>query len=169
MEFSKLIGPLIGGCFVMVFFIVGITLIVKSIRDKKKAEASTGWPSTPGTITESTIQESVSTDSDGDRRTSFVPIVHYSYQVVGTAYEGKRISFGARSAGSYQSAQQIISVYPKGSSAPVYYDPLNPADAVLERKSASSKVMLILGIVFLAISTCTGLIGVVSLILSYMS
>ena len=167
MQTSDLIGPLIGGCFTGVFLVIGIVLIVISVKDKKKAEASGAWPSTTGTVVESTIKEHSSYDTDDHtQRTTFSPYVKYTYTVMGTAYESHKMSFGAARSGSYKFAQELITAYPAGSSVPVYYDPNNPADAVLMRKSGSSKVMLILGIVFVVISLCIGGIGVIGLVLS---
>lgn len=167
MEIADLIGPLIGGCFVGVFLIVGIILIVKSIKDKKKAEASGAWPSTTGTVVESTIKEHSSYDTDDHtQRTTFSPYVKYTYTVMGTAYESHKLAFGAAQSGSYKFAQDLIAAYPAGATVAVYYDPNNPAEAVLMRKSGSSKVMLILGIVFVAVSLCIGGIGAVGLVLS---
>jgi hypothetical protein len=38
----------------------------------------------------------------------------------------------------------------------VFYDPNNPADAVLERKAGGSNVSLMIGVVFLVIGLCLG-------------
>ncbi len=161
MDTSLWVGLLIGVCFVGIFFIVGVVLIIKAIRDRKKAEASTSWPSTVGTITESTIEESYSRDEDGHRETHFKPVVKYNYQVVGSTFTGDQIAFGGGSTGHYKSAQQTIANYPVGTQVTVYYNPEKPEEVVLERRAASSKTMLIIGVVFLVVSACSGVIGTI--------
>ena len=159
------IGPLIGGCFVGLFFIIGLVLILKSIRDKKKAEASSSWPSAVGTVTESKIIENVSYDEDHYRRTTYRADVHYTYNVIGTPYESKKLAFGATESSSAKSAQEVIARFPVGASVPVYYNPNDPKEAVLIREAKSSRVMMILGIVFMVIALCAGSIGAASLII----
>jgi hypothetical protein len=161
MNASAWVGPLIGACFVGIFFVVGIVLIIKAVRDRKKAEASAVWPSTAGTVTESTIEETYTRDEDGHRETHFKPVVRYTYQVVGSSYTGNQIAFGGGSSSNYKSAQQTIAAYPVGAQVTVYYNPEKPEEAVLERRAASSKVLLIVGIVFLVVSLCAGVIGTI--------
>lgn len=159
------IGPLIGGCFVGIFFIIGLVLIIKSVKDKKKAEASSVWPATQGKVTGSTIEEHTSYDEDHHQRTTFRAVIHYTYSVMGTPYESNKIDFGAAAAGSYKSAQEMMARYPVDATVPVYYNPNDPKEAVLIREAKSSMVMMILGIVFIVIALCVGSIGVASFII----
>lgn len=166
MDKFPIFGILCGGFLLLLFGGAGIWLIIKSIQDKKKVGESAAWPSTVGTITGSTIAESVST-SDDDNITHYRPVITYTYQIAGVSYESKRLMFGAVESGSNKNAQAVVARYPIGASVPVYYNPLDAKEAVLERQSKSSSVMLILGIVFLVMALCTLCIGLVSIVLNY--
>jgi hypothetical protein len=162
------IGIICGGFFLLLFGAIGILLIFKSVNDKKKVGASANWPSTTGSITRSSVAESVSTSND-DNITHYYPQVTYTYQVAGTTFEGKHIMFGAVESGSHTKAQATIALYPVGKSVSVYYNPADPKEAVLERQSKSSNIMLILGIVFLVMALCTLCIGVGSIGAQYLA
>ncbi|MBT4311172.1 MAG: DUF3592 domain-containing protein [Anaerolineae bacterium] len=158
-----LIGVGVGGCFVLIFGIVGVVMLVKYFRDKKKSEESQAWSGTSGRITESYVRESQSQDSDGYTSTTYYPEVRYLYQVMGVEYDGKRVAFGGDVGGSRKKANERIGQYPVGKTVTVYYDPNNHEDAVLERR-IGSKTMLIIGIVFALISICSACIsGIVAI------
>jgi len=153
----QLIGFCCGGIFILAFAGAGVFLLVKSFKDRKKAEARQGWPATQGQIIASRISESTSTDSDSDRSTSYSPAVEYTYNVAGQEYKGNKITFGfTQGYGRYAKAQAALARYPLGAQVTVYYDPANPADAVLERKAGGSTVSLVLGIIFILVSLCLG-------------
>lgn len=109
---------------------------------RRKAAAVSQWPSTIGTVSLSTLQRRRSSNNRG-----FVsyPVVQYSYQVGGQTYQGQKIAPGPEVGGSGASA--VIARYPIGAQVTVYYDPQNPADAVLEQKAPAQWILwLVLGI-----------------------
>ena len=165
---SILFGVGIGGCFVLVFGIIGIVMLVKYFLDKKKFEESQAWSATSGQITEAYVRESSSEDSEGYTTTSYYPEVRYTYQVMGVEYTGKRIAFGGNVGGSRKKANEIVAQYPVGKKVTVYYDPDNLEDAALERRMGG-KGLLVIGIVFTLIAVCTACIGLGTLIISYMN
>jgi len=151
------IGMLCGGMFILVFAGAGAFLIYQSIRSRQKAEVSQSWPATSGQITDARVAHHTSTDSEGDRSDHYTPKVSYTYQASGQTYEGSKIGFGMQqSFGSAAKAQATLARFPMGGQVAVYYDPNNPAEAVLERKAGGSTMSLILGIVFLLVSLCLG-------------
>lgn len=152
------IGSAIGSCIFLIFGIIGTVMLIKYFRDKKKAEESQNWSSTPGIITESYVRKEENRDSDGYPTTSYYPEVRYAYEFLGTKYTGDKIAFGESVGGSLKKAQDALAQYPVGKNMAVYYDPNNPEDAVLERR-VSGKMMLIIGIIFLLVSFCTVCIG----------
>ncbi|MBA4379859.1 MAG: hypothetical protein C0393_04105 [Anaerolinea sp.] len=161
----QLIGFCCGGIFILAFAGAGVFLLIKSFKDRKKAEASQGWPATQGQIIEARIAESTSTDSDGDTSTSYSPAVEYTYSVAGQEYKGNKITFGfTQGYGNYAKAQAALARYTLGAQVTVYYDPANPADAVLERKAGGSTISLVLGIIFILISLCLGCPVIVMLV-----
>lgn len=163
-----LIGLAAGGCFVTLFGGVGIFMLVKYFRDKKKSEESQAWSATSGQVTESYVRESQSRDSEGYITTSYYSEVRYLYQVMGVEYNGDKVAFGGSVGGSRKQANERIAQYPVGKTVTVYYDPNNHEDAVLERR-IGSKGMLIIGIVFTLIAVCSVCIGGVVAIASLAS
>jgi hypothetical protein len=162
-----MIGLLCGGLFVLGFAGIGAFLIYQSVRSRRKADASQSWPATSGQITEAHVSHHTSTDSDGDISEHYTPKVKYTYQAIGQEYEGTNIGFGfQQSFGNPGKAQATLARFPVGGQVTVYYDPNNPAEAVLERKAGGSTVKLVLGIIFLAISLCLGCPGLVALVLA---
>ena len=153
-----LIGITIGGCFVLIFGIIGVVMLVKYFHDKKKAEESQNWSSAPGRITESYVRREESTDSEGYMTTSYYPEVRYNYEFLGSEYTGDKIAFGGKVGGNQKKAQANLVQHPVGKNVIIYYDPNNPEDAILERKM-SGKSMLIIGVVFTLIAFCTACVG----------
>ena len=152
-------GTLIGGCFVLIFGIIGGVMLFKYFKDRKKAEASQGWSSASGQITESYVRREDSTDSDGYSQTYYYPEVRYEYDLLGATYTGDKIAFGTKTGNSSQmKAQEALARYPVGENVTVYYDPNNREDVVLERR-VGGKVFLIVGIIFSLIALCTFCIG----------
>jgi len=162
---APLIGVLCGGLFVLLFAGIGVFLIYHSIRSRRKAESSQGWPSTSGQVSEARVSHHTSTDADGDTQDSYSPEVRYHYQTGGQEYDGSKIGFGfQQSFNSRSQAEQALTRFPEGSQVTVYYNPANPAEAVLERKAGGSTLSLVLGIIFLLVGLCLGCSGLVFLL-----
>ena len=154
---SNLFGLFCGGFVIFIFFAASVFIIISSIRARKKAEASQAWPSTQGQIESTEIKQNTSTDSDGYTSTTYKPLIMYSYSVMGQPYQSDRIAFGfTQSYGKTAKAQEVLNKYPLNAPVNVFYDPDNPAEAVLERKVGSKAVGLVLGIIFLVLSLCVG-------------
>lgn len=159
----RIIGTICGGLFLLAFAAGSVFMILSYFKNKKKAAASLSWSTAPGTILESSVREASGSDFDGPA--TYTVKLSYSYQVMGQTYQGKNIHIGARSTVPHSKAQATASQYPAGSAVTVYYDPANPADAVLERAAPANTVVLILGIIFLFITLCLmcgGLIAVIN-------
>jgi hypothetical protein len=167
---SENLGPVIGlfcgGFFVLVFAGIGAFLIYQSVRGRQKADASQSWPSTSGQITEASVSHHTSTDSDGDTNDHYTPKVKYTYLAIGQEYKGDKLGFGfQQSFGSLPKAQAALARFPVGAQVTVYYDPNNPAEAVLERKAGGASMSLVLGIIFITVSVCLGCPALVGLVL----
>lgn len=96
---------------------------------------------TVGTVTVSRIEES--RDSDGDL--SHKPHVEYDYVVGGTTLQGtvrRNGEMGVSGWGARRSVQAIIERYPVGKQVPVFYDPQQPATAVLEQGVNGTELFL---------------------------
>ena len=68
--------------------------------------------------------------------TTYSPRLKYTYRVGAVDYSSDKIAFGyGKNFKSEMAALSSIQKYPLGGLVTVYYDPENPGDAVLERKS----------------------------------
>ncbi|MDF2120224.1 DUF3592 domain-containing protein [Roseiarcaceae bacterium H3SJ34-1] len=106
---------------------------------KGMADAAMTWPSVKGTIGESgieTLQTRSSTSINyGPWRTVFRSRINYTYNVAGQPYTADRVAFGAIVTSSLPSlVSGRAQRYPLNGKVDVYYDPANPASAVLERR-----------------------------------
>jgi hypothetical protein len=146
---------LCGGVFVLALAALGIFLVIYGARSRQKAGASRTWPSIEGHILSAEVKQTQSTDDDGRVRYAYYPAVTYDYVVAGQAYTGTLISFGGVMAKSTpEKAQDALARFPEGSQASVYYNPANPAEAVLVREEGAAKWALWGGIFCLVLAAC---------------
>ncbi len=155
---------LIGGIFTLVFGGVGIFMLNRYREARREAKESKDWLSTSGLISFSDISTITPTrEVDITRSPTYAPVVEYTYTVQGIAYRGKRIGFGTVISSTRTEAASIIERYPVGTVVNVYYDPHNPAEAVLEQKVGSQTgfLVLICICILLGICACSGSIWVI--------
>ena len=100
------------------------------------------WPSTMGTVLMSNLEARHSSEGGWTN----YPVVQYSYQAGGQAYQGSRIAPGPEVGGS--GAGKVVARYPAGAQVMVFYNPQNPSDAVLERKAPAQWLMWFILILF---------------------
>ena len=161
---STLITWLIPLCLGGIFAAIGIGLIVFGLRERKKAKATETWPTTSGTILSARLDQQTRTERDQGRtytRTSYAPIIEYTYTAGGQTHQGSRIFPGASMSYDHGTAQNIVNRYQPGAAVAVHYDPGDPAQAVLETKTKGGNLFLILGGVFAVLGIVGCCIGVV--------
>ena len=117
--------------------LVGTALILFAVRNSRRAQASLAWPSVPGRITSSEV-----ITISGRNEDTHTPRVHYEYTVGGRTYTGRRIAFGGIRSFSQNAAMLLVEKFKPGTQAEVFYDPAAPDDAVLERRTGSSSLLL---------------------------
>ncbi len=171
---ENIAGPLVGavcvGIFMLVFGGAGVFLIIRTRKSKEKAEASQNWPSTLGQVTQARIRRDMDMDEDGPSRYTYVPVVEYTYEVGGQSYTSRAVRFGFNPTFNNEAkAQAALAPYPVGGQVTVYYNPDNPAEAVLERSAGGSNVGLILGIIFIAVSVCLACPALLALVFSFLA
>jgi hypothetical protein len=151
-------------CLGGIFAVVGIGLVVFGLRERKKAKAAESWPTANGSILSARLDQQTRTErSDGRTytRTSYTPIIEYTYTVGGQTYQGSRVFPGASMSYDHGTAQNIVNRYQPGAAVAVHYDPGDPTQAVLETKSKGGNLFLILGGVFAALGIVGFCIGIV--------
>lgn len=121
-------NPLVMILFFSVFLIVGALVLMWGIASSRSALLSVRWPSVPGAVTISTIKSSRSSKGG----TTYGADIHYTYAVSDNKYIGDKVTFGDISTSDSNDARQILNRYPVGKAVNVFYNPNNPAEAVLE-------------------------------------
>lgn len=143
---EAVLGFLIGSGVCFLFFVIGIFIMIAGIRNRKKAEESTSWPSVKGTITRAWIEVQEHRDSDGDRTIRHYPRWEYEFVVSGMTYTGQNIDFsGTQSSMSESKAREELEQYPLNSEVQVFYNPSNPEEAALEPGMEGTMTLIIYG------------------------
>lgn len=111
----------------LLFMGIGLVIFYLATGERKKAIQSQGWPQVSGEVTHSAAQA-----HDDEGHLTYYSKIVYRYTVDEQSYSSDRVQFGARSGASQKFAQRWSEKYPAGTSVQVYYDPSNPAEAILE-------------------------------------
>lgn len=99
-------------------------------RDWDRANASTGWPTAAGVVTESRVEHTTRTKR-GKTSHSYAPHVEYRYEVAGEERTARCIAF--RFTHSTESgAREAVARYPVGATVIVHHAPDDPGLACLE-------------------------------------
>jgi hypothetical protein len=135
MDFSQpqIIGTLL--------ILVGVGLVIHTIRMSRKVQAAQFWPSVKGLVTTSVVERG------GRRHRVYRARIRYTYRVAGHEFTGRRYALGGELDTSNRArAEARCAKYPEGSEPEVYYNPANPKDACLERvQEGKGFVLLIAG------------------------
>lgn len=130
------------GCLLS-FFAGGFALFFAIVVNKKKAIGA--WTQALATVVESELVWG--TISKGGRTAwTWLARFTYQYEVGGQVYRSQRIAFYRSCTGSC--AQELIARHPSGSQVVVYYDPAQPAEAVMDRSFRALWILPFFAIVF---------------------
>lgn len=137
-------------------------MLVMGLALRRQVDAAQGWPTTVGIIETVQVESFLSnermrhqSETDGfismHRYRYFRPDIVYRYQVNKIDYRGSRISLGGRLYATFDAfARRRVARYTPGEQVTVYYDPDNPAMAVLEPRAYGGWVVWSLALLFLA-------------------
>lgn len=122
--------------YAMLLAPLGLILFAAAYKTLQ-ARAAREWPSTPGKVVISTSELRDVKVLDSERESgrkleqrNFANVV-YEYSVAGKSLRNNRVSIG-EDRGDFEVAETIAK-YPVGTPVIVYYNPLHPNEAVLER------------------------------------
>jgi hypothetical protein len=119
------------GIFVLIF---GISIA----RSRRQVAESASWPATGGRILQSEVVYRHDSDSG-----AYYPQVFYEYQINGQTYRNSRIRFGMQMGfGAASVSQRVVSKYPVGTIQPVYFNPADPTQSVLDRSTGGANTVL---------------------------
>ena len=116
-----------GGWMVVGFALMfpGIIAVAAAVKIGE-AKRAASWTRAGGRITRSEL--TTETRQNGKVQ---VPRIEYEYKVGFHTLVGKRLNFAELIAGVQ--AKEALARYPVGTAVPVYYNPANPSEAVIER------------------------------------
>ncbi len=157
MAITLIIALCMGG----IFGGVGIGLLLFGNNQRKQGSASQSWPTTTGTILSATLSQQSRRNSQGYHDVTYAPVVEYTYEVNGNSYRSDKLNSGWTVSYDASTAQSKITQYQPGARVTVYYNPANPADAVLETKAAAGNVFMIAGGIVLVFTVliCCSVVG----------
>lgn len=114
--------------FATISLLTGAAVVTLSLWLRARSQQCTRWPGVIGQVIESRVDD---TDLE-----TMKPVLRYRYEVGGQAYVGFRVSFSGYGV-SRGSMSELIKPYAQGSAVRVYYDPRDPASAVLDNAARS--------------------------------
>jgi len=159
MDFTGLMSNMGYGIAVLVavpFVLVVLFMLYRVVRARDQVKESRDWPGTTGRVIFVHIEARQSHHTDGGYSTAYYPVVVYEYQVNGMRFQNNRIGFGGEvGMGLYSMVQKKMVKYPVGGLIPVYYNPINPQDAVLERTAPANKWLIIAVVLIVVVLACT--------------
>jgi hypothetical protein len=130
------------GVISFVFLVLNVIFLSIIFFMRRRMAAVRQWPSTMGAVNASYLERRSSSESG---YTNY-PVVQYSYQIGGQAYQGAKIASGPEVGGT--GAGKVVARYPVGAQVMVFYNPQNPSDAVLETKAPAQWIMWLILVVF---------------------
>lgn len=130
----------------------GFALLI-ALAITREAKAAADWPSTWGVIEEAGIED-FRTSDDGRSRIMKRGAVVYSYKVKGNEYRGGRIHVRGWnvSSSTILLLRNPAKKYPPGMPVEVFFNPENPAEAVLERRVSGGGFVYLIAFALLAAS-----------------
>ena len=135
--------------------LLGGGLLFIGIRSKRAAQASRAWSSTQGTVDSSQV-----ITSGSQRSQWFKAQVTYTFTVNGQRYTSDKVFFGDARSSSRPKEQRVADRYQAGGPVEVFYNPQQPQEAVLERRTGgSTMVYLVLGSVLLLMAMFVVVMG----------
>jgi hypothetical protein len=116
----------------------------KGLSFLREAHACSRWPTAPGRILKGAVETRVFEDeNDPKKETEFSGFnVLYTYHVGGREYRSTRLYVGNPVLrGGDRIARALAAKYQVGKAVPVYYNPANPAIAMLEPLNRSNATL----------------------------
>ncbi|GEM_PF-6658156 len=105
---------------------------------QQQADAAANFEPVLATILDSKISQTTQRDAaTGGPVRIYQPRIQYEYTVSGDTYQSTRFSYLGPASQSQEDVQRIIDRYPPGSRQSAYYNPGNPAEAVLHKGKTS--------------------------------
>ena len=144
--------------------IIGICLLGLGFYFQKKAKAIEKWPVITGKViatkvVQTTTEKSLRRNDESSQSTlSYYPVIEYEYTVNDKRYTSDRLSLSVDQRSSPRYLEPILKKYAPGTAVKVFYNPDDPADAVLEKVNLLHWIFYVFGTIWLAVWTLVILI-----------
>jgi hypothetical protein len=160
---AKKDSPLQNLLYAVICLAAGLGLLIWQYMDTKATQATLKWPTTDGEITASSLEEK-QVYRKKRLRDVYDPKIEYAYQVDGAKLTGTRIDMdNSYSTEDPTKGKENLALFPVGKKVTVSYDPNDHSSSVIEAgMSASNKRMYWFILIFGAIITFLGVVGVPS-------
>jgi hypothetical protein len=123
-------GKFSKGFFIAILIISGAIILPSVFLIVKESVESKSWLSAKGKIVQADLHSSFHSRGGW----CYKPKISYTYEVNGISYTSNDIYVGPKFCLSLEVANSILAQHWVGKDVVVFYDPKNPARAVLERK-----------------------------------
>lgn len=118
------------GKYIVAAFVLAVCFL--AWRAWQIKQASPGWPSVEGEITQSRARPFNEQSGEPEAaKNDWMAEVRFRYTVQGVTHEGQRLKAFGRHYLSREEAEQALAPYPVGARVPVFYDPARPDVSVL--------------------------------------
>jgi len=136
------------------FVIVALVFVYIWLRGRRASSITKSWPTTTGRVLYSQVEWRHSSGRSGG---AYYPSVVYEYQINGQTYQSNTIHPGMEVGyGGFRSkVDQTVAKYPAGGMVEVFYNPENPAQAVLEHSATGNSIMGWVALLIVVILACT--------------
>lgn len=138
-------------------FAIGVFLLIKAFKERIYGVAASTWPTTQATVLHSEIVEDQSRNATGKVSVGFQVKVEYEYQVEDQVLSNNRVTVG-NPVFPYMEASNYKEQFKQGNQVPVYYNPENPAEAILAPRSVVGLLSPIPGIFLVATAVILALV-----------
>jgi hypothetical protein len=126
--------------FGVIAIVIGGVLYMVQFRQGLRADASKKWPTASGTVVSSALERL----PDNKRR--YRAAVQYAYRAGGKDYQASRVFWGGNE-GRERHMASVVETYPAGGKVRVFYDPNDPAEAVLDPiQNTGSRQLVLYGL-----------------------
>jgi hypothetical protein len=137
---------------------IGAVVYAVQLRQGLRADASKKWPTAPGAVTASALEKSP------EGRWRYRAALQYTYRVGGKDYQSNRIFWGGNE-GRQKHMTSVVETYPAGCKVRIYYDPKNPAEAVLDPiQNTGSRPVVLYALAMATLGLITLTAGVLALV-----
>ncbi len=126
--------------FCAVFIAVGSAIMIFGARQRARAQASRDWPVAEGVVERIEVKREWQNGGRGrSGRWHYSPYVVYAYEVNGIRRVNDRLAFTKTSSSKQSPSVRYVKKHPVGSRVGVRYNPLDPADSVLDAADAPKR------------------------------